>query len=141
LEPFRQMRVDMSGEKGRIEDILDEFNRSWMNYWNVYVEFQDQLYEGIRAAREVSWLAATSPEKLSEINRTQRELFASMPRRVDYMPLGQAGQDLDAAASKLDQLLVALSAETEKCKKLQEAIAVLKEKAEATKEALRAELR
>lgn len=134
------MREGMSKESGRIGCILEEFERSWMEYWNVYVEFQDQLYEGIRAAREVSWLAATSPEKMSEINRTQRELFASMPRRVDYMPLGQTGQDIESAASKLDQLLAALSAEAEKCRKLEEAIAALKEKAEATKEALQAEI-
>ena len=109
-----------------------------MKYWESYVELQDQLYESLRAAREVSWLAATDTSKLREINQAQRELFARMPRRMDYIPLAQISLDYDSAASKIAELEATLSLEEEGCKKLEEAIAILKEKAEAMKEALRA---
>lgn len=107
-----------------------------MNYWNAYVELQNQLYETVKAAREVSWLAATDFAKISEINQAQRELFAAMPRRIDYMPLGGITRNLDSAVTKLDQLETALSLEGEKCRKLEEAIEVLKEGASETKKEL-----
>jgi hypothetical protein len=119
-----------------IEKIFEEFNRSWMTYWDAYVELQNQLYESIKAAREVSWLAATNTEKISEINQAQREVFASMPRRMDYMPLGQITRGFDSAVSKLDELENALSVEKEKCKRLEDATEVLKERARKTKEEL-----
>src|SRR3989441_13298890 len=100
-----------------VEEIFAEFNRSWMTYWDAYVELQNQLYESIKAAREVSWLAATDTGKMSEINQAQREVFASMPRRMDYMPLGQITRGFDSAVSKLEDLESALSAEKEKCKR------------------------
>ncbi|TLX99002.1 MAG: hypothetical protein E6K90_08150 [Thaumarchaeota archaeon] len=122
----------------RFEEIFVSFNESLMKYWESYVELQDQLYESLRAAREVSWLAATDTSKLREINQAQRELFARMPRRMDYIPLAQISLDYDSAASKIAELEATLSLEEEGCKKLEEAIAILKEKAEAMKEALRA---
>jgi len=122
----------------RFEEIFVSFNESLMKYWESYVKLQDQLYESLRAAREVSWLAATDTSKLREINQAQRELFARMPRRMDYIPLAQISLDYDSAASKIVELEATLSHEEEGCKKLEEAIAILKEKAEAMKEALRA---
>ena len=125
----------------RFEEIFVSFNESLMKYWESYVKLQDQLYESLRAAREVSWLAATDTSKLREINQAQRELFARMPRRMDYIPLAQISLDYDSAASKIAELEATLSLEEEGCKKLEEAIAILKEKAEAMKEALRAAIR
>lgn len=122
----------------RLKEIFVSFNESLMKYWESYVRLQDQLYESLRAAREVSWLAATDTGKLSEINRAQRELFAGMPRRMDYVPLAQISLDYDSAQSKITELRATLSLEEEGCKKLEEAIAILKEKAEAMNEALRA---
>lgn len=119
-----------------VEKIFEEFNRSWMTYWNAYIELQNQLYESIRAAREVSWLAATDTKKISEINQAQREVFASMPRRMDYMPLGQITRGFDSAVGKLEELENALSVEKEKCQRLEEATEVLKERARETKERL-----
>jgi hypothetical protein len=127
-----------SGSDARLKEIFVSFNESLMKYWESYVTLQDQLYESLRAAREVSWLAATDTNKLSEINRAQRELFAGMPRRMDYIPLAQISLDYDSASSKIVELSATLSLEEEGCKKLEEAIAILKEKAEAMKEALRA---
>lgn len=117
--------------------IFAEFNKSWMTYWEAYVELQNQLYEGIRAARDVSWLAATDAKKVSEINSVQRDLFASMPRRMDYMPLGQISRDSDDAVGKLRALQGILFVEKELCKRLEEAIALLNEKAKMTEEALK----
>ena len=104
----------------------------------MYVELQEQLYETLRAAREVQWLAATDGQKQSEINSLQRELFASIPRRLDYIPLSQVSQDLDSAPSKIQELADALSSEEEACKKLEAEIAVLKRWTLATREALQA---
>jgi hypothetical protein len=118
--------------------MLDEFNESWLRYWTIYVELQNQLYESARAAREVSWLAATDEAKLSQINRTQRELYATMPRRVDYMPLGGISRDLDSASSKLGELETALTAEKAKCARLVTAIDLLLEHIGNTKQELQA---
>jgi hypothetical protein len=118
------------------EKIFSEFNKSWMTYWDAYVELQNQLYTSIKAAREVSWLAGTDTQKISEINSAQRELFASMPRRMDYMPLGDISRDLDSAVSKLEELQSALAVETEMCKRLEEATRILKDSARTTQEAL-----
>jgi len=123
------------GDKEAIR-IFAEFNRSWMTYWDAYVELQNQLYESIKAAREVSWLAGTDTQKISEINQAQRELFASMPRRMDYMPLGEISRDFDSAVSKLEALQSALSVEKEMCKRLEVATALLKESAKITEDAL-----
>ena len=131
----------MSTESGRkdgtgVEKVFEDFNKSWMTYWDAYVELQNQLYESIKTAREVSWLAATDTTKMSEINSAQRELFSTMPRRVDYVPLGQISRDLDSAVSKLDELQNALSVEKEKCRNLEQATDVLLEKSKKTKEGL-----
>ncbi len=127
-----------SGErKDKIEKIFEAFNESWQSYWNTYVDLQNQLYESARAARQVSWLAATDVTKLSEINRAQRELFASMPRRVDYEPLGQVTRNLDTAASVLGDLANSLEREQEQCKRLEEAIATLIGQTRKAKEELR----
>jgi hypothetical protein len=93
------------------------------------------------AAREVQWLAVAYQGKLSEVNRLQRELFASMPRRPDYTPFGQVSQDLDGAPSKISELESAHSSEEESCKKLEAGIAILKTQIQAMKEALYASRR
>lgn len=120
----------------RIDQIFADFNESWMKYWNAYVELQNQLYESVKAAREVSWLAGTDPAKLSAINAAQRDLFASMPRRMDYEPLGQVSLDLDSAVNKIDQLQTALAVEKAKIKKLEEAIEVLEKRAQVSRDEL-----
>ena len=130
----------MAGARGggtaETERIFAEFNKAWMTYWDAYVALQNQLYESIKAAREVSWLAGTDTQKMSEINQAQRELFASMPRRMDYMPLGEITRDLDSAVSKLEALQSALLVEKEMCKRLDDATSVLKERARVTQDAL-----
>jgi len=130
----------MSSAKGGggydTEKIFADFNRAWMTYWDAYVELQNQLYESIKAARDVSWLAGTDTQKISDINQAQRELFASMPRRMDYMPLGEISRDLDSAVSKLEALQKALFVENEMCKRLEDATGVLKESARVAEQAL-----
>ena len=132
--------LDQAGGVGPSDPgaILDSFGQAWRRYWEAYIEFQDQLYDTLRAAREVQWLAATDGQKLSEINRLQRELFDSVPRRPDYIPLSQVSQDLDSAPSKIQELIDALSSEEEACKKLEAEIAVLKTRTQATRESLQA---
>jgi hypothetical protein len=125
-----------NADQTRLQEILDSFNKAWLKYWESYVALQNQLDESLRAAREVQWLAATDQEKLSEVNRLQRELFASIPRRLGYAPLGQVSQDLDSAPSKISELEAALSSEEESCKKLEAGIAILKTQIQAVKEAL-----
>jgi hypothetical protein len=117
--------------------MLDSFNQAWRRYWEAYVELQDQLYETLRAARGVQWLAATDEGKLREVNRLQRELFASVPRPLDYVPLSQVSLDLDSAPSKIGELDAALSSEEEACRKLDAEIGVLKTRTQAMKEALK----
>ena len=119
-------------------EILAAFNESWVKYWESYVRLQDQLYESLRAGREVSWLAATDDKKLSEINQVQRELFSGMPRRLDYSPLGQISRNLNTAPTKIADLEAALAQEEAGCRSLEAAIALMKEKVEALKEAMRA---
>ena len=119
------LSTDTVGGSDRVQRMLDEFNLSWLKYWAIYVELQNQLYDTARAARGVSWLAATDEAKLSKINQVQRELYATMPRRVDYMPLGAVSRDLDSASSKLGELETALTAEKEKCAGLVTAIDLL----------------
>jgi hypothetical protein len=53
----------------KLVKIFASFNEAWMKYWESYVELQDQLYESLRAGREVSWLAATddAPSKIAEL--------------------------------------------------------------------------
>ncbi len=132
------MSIDTESARSKqIEKVFAEFNESWMNYWAAYLDLQNQLYESVRAAREVSWLAATDIAKMSDINRAQRDLFAAMPRKMDYSPLGQITSGLDAL-TKLDQLDAALSAEMEKCRKLENAIEVLRLQALKTKQELQA---
>jgi len=126
-----------SASSGSAEAVLDSFNQAWQRYWEAYVELQDQLYETLRAAREVQWLAATDEGKLREVNRLQRELFASVPRPLDYVPLSQVSLDFDSAPSKIGELDAALSSEEEACRKLNEEIGVLKTRTQAMKEALK----
>ena len=120
----------------RLQEIFDSFNKAWLKYWESYVALQNKLDDSLRAAREVQWLSATDQEKLSEVNRLQRELFASMPRRLDYIPLGQVSQDLDSASSKMLELDAALSSEEEACKDLVEATVILKAQTQMMKESL-----
>ena len=132
--------MDQAGgtRSDRPEVILDSFNQAWQKYWQAYVELQDQLYETLRAAREVQWLAATDEGKLDEVNRFQRELFDSVPRRLDYEPLGQVSLDLDSAPSKIGELEAALTSEEKACKKLEAEIEILKTQTQAMNEALQA---
>ena len=125
-------------EKARFEELFDSFNRAWLKYWESYVALQNQLYDSLQAGRDVQWLAATDPKKLSEINRLQRELFAGMPRRLDYEPLGQVSEEIASAPSKIEELDAALTSEDEACKKLQEAIVALKTHTKAMREAFNA---
>jgi hypothetical protein len=130
--------VGSGGQGGRVQKMLDEFNVSWLKYWGIYVELQNQLYDTARAAREVSWLAATDDAKLSQINRTQRDLYATMPRRLDYMPLGNVSRDLDSASSKLGELEAALNAGKARCASLVTAIDLLLEQIGRTRQELQA---
>lgn len=131
LEPTERAR------EARFEEIFVTFNEAWKKYMESYVSLQGQLYEVLKAAREVSWLAATDERKLSEINQVQRELFAGMPRRLDYAPLGQITRDLGSAPSKIAELEAALTLGEEGCRSLEAAIALMKEKVEEMKEAMR----
>ena len=120
----------------RLAGIFAAFNEAWMKYWGSYTKLQDQLYESLRAGREVAWLAATDQAKLREINQVQRELFSSMPRRLDYAPVGELSQDMGSAPSKIADLQEALSKEEEGCKDLESAIALMKEKVDTMKKAM-----
>jgi len=120
----------------RLRDIFVAYNEAWMKYWESYIKLQDQLYESLRAGREVSWLAATDERKMSDINQVQRELFENMPRRLDYSPLGQITRDLNSAPSKIKDLEAALTEEEAACKRLEAAIALMKEKVESMKKAM-----
>ena len=131
--------ISQSGnEQNRIVRVFEEFNAGWLVYWNAYVGLQNQLYEAIKLAREVSWLSATDSDKLSRLNNSQRELFASMPRRMDYMPLSQVNRNLDSAISRLDELDDAMDTEKMKCLNLIEAIQVIRDKIAKTKQELQA---
>ena len=132
------MTASTSGQAKNVAEAFAEFNESWMVYWEAYVELQNQLYESVKAAREVSWLAATDTAKMAEINQVQRELFASMPRRMDYAPLGQVVQNLDNALRRLNELQAALIAEKAGCKRMEAAIDLLLDKANRTKQELQA---
>jgi hypothetical protein len=125
-----------SADSTGLPEVFDSFNQAWSKYWESYIALQKQLDESLRAAREVQWLAATDQGKLSEVNRLQRDLFGSMPRRLDYIPLGQVSQDLDSAPSKIKELDAALSSEEEACKKLEEAMVILKAQIQTMKESL-----
>ena len=134
------MSVSSDAEKNkRIEQTFDEFNESWLVYWNAYIDLQNQLYESLKASREVTWLGATDNTKMSEINAAQRQLFATMPRRLDYVPLGQINRSMDYALGKINELLAALFSEKEKCKRLEAAIDILTDKANKTKQELQSE--
>lgn len=131
------MEPTEGGRDTKLAEIFAAFNEAWMKYWESYVRLQQELYESLRAGREVSWLAATDERKLSELNQVQRELFSGMPRRLDYAPLGQITRDLGSAPSKIADLEATLTLEEEGCKNLEAAIALMKEKVEAMKEAIR----
>ncbi len=132
------MTAGTSGQTKKVEEAFAEFNESWMAYWEAYVELQNQLYESVKAAREVSWLAATDTAKMAEINQAQRQLFASMPRRMDYAPLGQVTQNMDNALRRLNELQAALTAEKASCKRIEAAIELLFDAASRTKQELQA---
>ena len=125
-------------QEAKLREILAAYNEAWMKYWDSYIKLQDQLYESLRAGREVSWLAATDERKMSEINQVQRELFQNMPRRLDYAPLGQITRDLNSAPSKIKDLEAALAQAEEGCKSLEATIALMKEKVEVMKKAMMA---
>jgi hypothetical protein len=62
-----------------------------------------------------------------------------MPRRLDYVPLGQINRSMDYALGKINELLAALFIEKEKCKRLEDAIDILTDKANKTKQELQSE--
>jgi len=124
--------------EARLREIFAAFNEAWLKYWDSYIKLQDQLYESLRAGREVSWLAATDERKMSEINQVQRELFENMPRRLDYSPLGQISRDLNSAPSKIKDLEAALAQAEEGCRSVEAALTLMKEKVEVMKKAMSA---
>lgn len=130
------MEQDQRAQETKLKEIFNSFNEAWMKYWESYIKLQDQLYQSLRAGREVSWLAATDEKKMSEINQTQRELFEDMPRRLDYAPLGQISRDLNSAPTKIAELEAALTTEELKCQDLEAAITMMKEQVEAMKKAM-----
>ena len=130
------MESHEKAHEARLREIFVAYNEAWMKYWESYIRLQDQLYESLRAGREVSWLAATDERKMSDINQVQRELFENMPRRLDYSPLGQISRDLNSAPSKIKDLEAALTEEEAACKSLEAAIALMKEKVENMKKAI-----
>src|SRR5881397_4242579 len=130
-----QLTVNTKDDQARVERIFAAFNESWLVYWDAYVELQNQLYESVKAAREVAWLAATDIDKISKINMAQRELFASMPRRMDYSPLGQI-RNLDDAMRRLQDLEDSMVVEKAKCLKMIDAIEVIRVKIATTKQGL-----
>ena len=132
------MESHEKAHEARLREILAAYNEAWMKYWESYIKLQDQLYESLRAGREVSWLAATDERKMSEINQIQRELFENMPRRLDYAPLGEITRDLNSAPSKIKDLEAALAEAEEGCRSLEAAIALMKEKVEIMKKAMSA---
>jgi chromosome segregation ATPase len=132
------LESDEKAQGERLREILAAYNEAWMKYWKSYIRLQEQLYESLRAGREVSWLAATDERKMSEINQVQRELFENMPRRLDYSPLGQITRDLNSAPSKIKDLEAALAQAEEGCRSLEAAIALIKEKVEVMKKAMSA---
>ena len=132
------MNNERNADWSKLEEIFDSSSQSYQRYWEAYFVLQNQLYETLRATRELQWLAATDEKKLSEINSLQRELFASMPRRLDYTPLGQISEDLDSAPNKINELDAALSSANKACWKLEEGIVTLKARTQAMKEALHA---
>ena len=132
------MTVKAKDEQERVEKIFAAFNESWLIYWDAYVELQNQLYQSMKAAREVSWLAATDTDKVSRINMAQRELFASMPRRMDYSPLGDITRNLDNAMRRLQDLEDAMVAEKAKCLRMIDAIEVIRGKIATTRQGLEA---
>jgi len=136
LPKFNPLEPNERDRDSSLKEIFSAFNESWMKYWESYVRLQEDLYDSLRAGREVTWLAATDERKLSEINQTQRELFSGMPRRLDYSPLGQITRDLASAPSKIAELEATLTREEEECKRLEAAIALMKEKVTAMKEAI-----
>ena len=123
-------------QEAKLKEIFASFNDAWMRYWDSYIKLQDQLYESLRAGREVSWLAATDERKMSEINQVQRDLFSNMPRRLDYSPLGQITRDLNSAPSKIKDLEAALVQAELGCRNLEAAIVLMKEKVEIMKKAM-----
>lgn len=64
----------------KLGEIFVAFNEAWMKYWDSYTKLQDQLYESLRAGREVSWLAATDERKMSEKKGGQKE--KKLPRKT-----------------------------------------------------------
>ena len=58
-----------SADRTRLEEMFDSFGKAWLKYWESYVILQNQLYETLRAGRDLQWLAATDSGKLGEINR------------------------------------------------------------------------
>ena len=132
------MESNEKAHEAKLREILAAYNEAWMKYWESYIKLQDQLYESLRAGREVSWLAATDERKLSEINQVQRELFEGMPRRLDYAPLGQITRDLNSAPSKIKDLEASLAQTEEGCRRLEAALTLMKEKVEVMKKAMNA---
>lgn len=132
------MELHDKANEARLREILAAFNEAWLKYWDSYIKLQDQLYESLRAGREVSWLAATDERKMSEINQVQRELFENMPRRLDYSPLGQISRDLNSAPSKIKDLEAALAQAEEGCRSVEAALALMKEKVEVMNKAMSA---
>ncbi len=49
------MSTESGGKDGTgVEKVFEEFNKSWLTYWDAYVDLQNRLYESIKTAREAS---------------------------------------------------------------------------------------
>src|SRR5207237_8295521 len=97
--------VSDTDQSKTIPQTFVEFNESWLVYWDAYIDLQNQLYESLKAARDVTWLGATDSAKMSEINAAQRQLFSTMHRRLDYVPLRTINTSMAYAKSKTNELL------------------------------------
>ncbi len=98
------MRAGTSGQTEKVEETFSEFNQSWLVYWEASVELQNQLYESVKAARRSPGSPLLTLQKMTEVNQVQHQLFASIPRRIDYTRLGQVTQIMDNAFGKLNEL-------------------------------------
>src|SRR3989449_11721498 len=98
------MSASSDAEKSkRVEQTFDEFNESWLVYWDAYIDLQNQLYESLKAARDVTWLGAADSAKMSGINAAQRPLFSTIPRRLGYVALRQINPSMAHPASKINE--------------------------------------
>jgi hypothetical protein len=70
-----QLSAGSGGEAGiKAEKAFEEFNKSWMVYWDAYVDLQNQLYESIKTAREVGQISRDLDSALSKLEELEAAL-------------------------------------------------------------------